>query len=329
MAQKRKQPASEGSASAGTEAACAEALYRVAALIRAAELKTLEFVNEGSFGGLWHPGLGQEGLQAGAVSTLGEQDYLFYTHRGPGGPIAKGMPLEVLFADLLARATGSSGGKGGGTPHFAWPERGVMGLGGTLGTGFVMGAGTALASKIRGDDRVTLVMFGEGTASRGPFHECALEAAIIGLPVVWLCENNGWALSAPFAAISPTAEISGRAAAYGMPGVEVDGQDPMAVQAAVAEAVDRARSGGGPSLIEAKTVRLRGHYEGDQQQYRDDLAADLEGENDPLRRLGPLLDQTRVEAIDEEVAKKVDVAFQAALDAPPASPDVIFEDVFA
>jgi TPP-dependent pyruvate/acetoin dehydrogenase alpha subunit len=304
-------------------------IYRQVVTIRFAELRIRSHVEEVGFGGFWHPGIGQEGLQVGAVAAMGPDDYLYYAHRGLGYAFAKGMALEALFGDLLGRVTGSTRGKGGGTVHFADADKHVMGQGGTLGSSFVMGAGTAAASQLLGDGRVTMVFFGDGAAGRGTWHEAALQAAVWKLPVVWVCENNGWALSARFEDQSPTDHIADRASAYGMPGVVVDGQDAMAVLDVTSEAVERARRGEGPTLIEAKTLRIRGHYEGDRQPYRSDQVKGDEIPNDPVHRLGEGVPGDVRHVIDAESKRVVDEAFEAALAAPRADSSVIFEDVWA
>lgn len=304
-------------------------IYRTVVTIRFAELRIRQHVETEGFGGFWHPGIGQEGLQAGAIAAMRPDDYLYYAHRGLGYAYAKGMDLEPLFGDLLGRATGSTRGKGGGTVHFASREHGVLGQGGTLGSNFVLGAGTALASQMLGDGRVTVVFFGDGASGRGTWHEAALQASVWKLPVVWVCENNGWALSARFEEQSPTPHVADRASAYGMPGVIVDGQDAMAVMDVTAEAIDRARRGEGPTLIEAKTLRIRGHYEGDRQPYRADQVKDDEIPNDPVHRLGESIDDEQRRAIDAEARERVEYAFDAALAAPRADTSVIYEDVWA
>lgn len=304
-------------------------VYRKVVTIRFAELRIRDHVEKEGFGGFWHPGIGQEGLQVGAVSAMQDDDYLYYAHRGLGYAFAKGMQLEALFGDLLGRASGSTRGKGGGTVHFADASRHVLGQGGTLGSSFVMGAGTAAASQLLGDGRVTVVFFGDGASGRGTWHEAALQASVWKLPVVWICENNGWALSARFTEQSPTEHVADRAPAYGMPGVIVDGQDAMAVHDATVEAIDRARRGEGPTLIEAKTLRIRGHYEGDRQPYRDDPVLGDEIPNDPVHRLGESIPDDVRRGIDAEARTQVEQAFDAALAAPRADRSVIFEDVWA
>lgn len=304
-------------------------IYRKVVTIRFAELRIRSHVEKEGFRGFWHPGIGQEGLQAGAIAAMRADDYLYYAHRGLGYAYAKGMDLAALFGDLLGRATGSTRGKGGGTVHFADAEHHVLGQGGTLGSNFVMGAGTAASSQLLGDDRVTVVFFGDGASGRGTWHEAALQASVWKLPVVWICENNGWALSARFEDQSPTEHVADRASAYGMPGVIVDGQDAMAVLDATTEAVERARRGDGPSLIEAKTLRIRGHYEGDRQPYRDDPVIGDEVPNDPVHRLGHGIPDQERSVIDAAARQLVDDAFEAALAAPRADSSVIFEDVWA
>jgi pyruvate dehydrogenase E1 component alpha subunit len=306
----------------------ATSLYRTVAIIRATELRLQQHIAEHGFGGFWHPGLGQEGLQAGAVAALRRDDQLFYAHRGLGYALAKGMDLGALLGDLFGRTSGSTGGKGGGTVHFVDPDVGVLGQGGTLGSNFVLGAGAAISSQLLGNDRVTAVFFGDGAASRGTFHEAALQAAVWKLPVVWVCENNGWALSAPIAEQSPTEDIADRAAAYGMPGVVVDGQDALAVQRVTAEAVERARAGEGPTLIEAKTLRIRGHYEGDRQQYRTDLTDGVEIPRDPIDLLREHVPAEAADSLDDEARAYVDDVFAATLDAPRPDPSIVQQDVW-
>ena len=306
-------------------------LYREVTRIRALELLLHHHIEEHGFGGFWHPGLGQEGLQAGAVSALRREDYLFYAHRGLGYALAKGMSPVTLLADLFGKAGGSVGGKGGGTVHFVDPDLGVLGQGGTVGSSFVLGAGAGISAQMLGEDRVVAIFFGDGAAARGTFHEAALTASVWKLPLVWICENNGWAISVPIAEQSPTEDIADRAAAYGVPGVVVDGQDPLAVRAATAEAVARARAGEGPTLIEAKTLRVRGHYEGDKQSYREDLGDGLEVPRDPLKLLreGGSVPAAEADRLDEEAREEAEAALAEVLAMPGPDPDVITEGVWA
>ena len=304
------------------------ALYRNVTRIRALELLLNRYIEKEGFGGFWHPGLGQEGVQAGAVAALREDDYLFYAHRGLGYALAKGMSPVTLLADLFGKRGGSVGGKGGGTVHFVDPSRGVLGQGGTVGSSFVLGAGAGVSSQLLGDDRVTAIFFGDGSSARGTWHEAALTASVWKLPLVWICENNGWAISVPIAEQSPTEDIADRAAAYGVPGVVVDGQDAVAVQEATAEAVARARAGEGPTLIEAKTLRVRGHFEGDKQAYREDVVDGLEVPRDPLDILRQRLPAAETERLDEEARAEAEAALEEVLAMPGGDEETVTEGVW-
>jgi TPP-dependent pyruvate/acetoin dehydrogenase alpha subunit len=305
------------------------AIYRDISRIRAAELFLRKYIEEHGFGGFWHPGIGQEGLQVGAVHALRSDDYLFQAHRGLGYAVAKGLSFERIFADLLGRVTGTVGGKGGGTVHFVDPTIGLLGQGGTVGSNFALGVGAAMSAQLRGEDRVAAVFFGEGAAARGTLYEAALEAGVWRLPVIFICENNDWAISAQFDKHSPTKNVADRAAAFGFPGIVVDGQDALAVHQVVVEALDRARRGEGPTLVEAKTLRIRGHYEGDRQRYRDgDVDVDEHRSRDPLNVVREGIASEEYEPIDAAAQEEVAEAFARALAAAESGPEVAFKDVW-
>jgi acetoin:2,6-dichlorophenolindophenol oxidoreductase subunit alpha len=305
-------------------------IFRSMARIRAIEEKLLAVIETEGFDGLWHPGIGHEGLQVGAVAALRKDDYLFISHRGLGSSVAKGLTLDAIFGDLLGRVTGSTRGKGAGTPHFNDPSIGLYGEGATLGSCFPLAAGAGVSIQLLKQDRVAMAFFGDGASARGTFHEAAIEASVWKLPVVYVCENNGWAISASHAAHSPTEFIADRAAAYGFPGVTVDGQDPMAVYQAAQEAVERARSGAGPSLIECLTLRWRGHWEGDSQRYRpsDNSEFDSRRARDPLEAIRERIPDERATAIEEEERAAVEAAYQRALAAPEPGLEVALSHVW-
>jgi acetoin:2,6-dichlorophenolindophenol oxidoreductase subunit alpha len=303
-------------------------LYREVSRIRALELLLNRHIEEHGFGGFWHPGLGQEAIQAGAVSALRRDDYLFYAHRGLGYALAKGMSPVTLLADLFGRSGGSVGGKGGGTVHFVDPELGVLGQGGTVGSSFVLGAGAGISAQMLGTDQVVAIFFGDGAAARGTWHEAALTASVWKLPLVWICENNGWAISVPIAEQSPTENIADRAAAYGVPGVVVDGQDAVAVREATEEAVARARAGEGPTLIEAKTLRIRGHFEGDKQAYREDLVDGLDVPRDPLKILRERVPAEEADRLDAEAKAEAEAALEQVLAMPPGDESIVTDGVW-
>lgn len=304
------------------------ALYRNLARIRALELLLNRYIEKEGFGGFWHPGLGQEGVQAGAVAALREDDYLFYAHRGLGYALAKGMSPVTLLADLFGKRGGSVGGKGGGTVHFVDPARGVLGQGGTVGSSFVLGAGAGISAQMLGTDQVVAIFFGDGSSARGTWHEAALTASVWKLPLVWICENNGWAISVPIAEQSPTENIADRAAGYGVPGVIVDGQDAVAVREATAEAVARARAGEGPTLIEAKTLRVRGHFEGDKQTYREDIVDGLEVPRDPLKILRERVPAAAADRLDMEAREEAEAALQEVLAMEGGDAETVVEGVW-
>jgi TPP-dependent pyruvate/acetoin dehydrogenase alpha subunit len=291
---------------------------------------------EGRISGFFHAGRGQEGVQMGAIAAMGRDDYLLYAHLGCGYMIARGMPMEVLYADFLGMTEGSTRGIGAGIVHVAWPPLGILGQSGTLGGSFTIAVGAALSARIRERDQVTLCFFGDGTSNRGTFHEAANAASVWKLPVVWLCENNGWAVSTTFKESCAVDRIADRAAAYGMPGVVVDGQDAAAVYDATRTAIERARAGGGPTLIEALTCRFRGHYEGDSQEYRERGELDnLKKERDPvevitnrIRAALPDADK-KLEEIRVEVIAEVAAAAEKAKTGTPPQKSRIYEYVYA
>jgi TPP-dependent pyruvate/acetoin dehydrogenase alpha subunit len=249
-------------------------LYRETARGRALEDVVNKLAQERLFRGFFHPGRGQEGLQAAVCSALNADDYLLYAHRGLTYLTAKGMDPVSILGDFHGRVGGSTRGLGAGTVHCVDPAHGIMGQGGTLGSCFPLSAGLALASKTKGDGKVTAAFFGDGASARGTFLESGVTAKAWGLPVVWICENNGWAVSARTQDVQGTADIAPRAAALGFHTQVVDGQDVLAVHAAAVEAIAQARNGV-PAFIEAKTERIEGHYTGDMQPYRsrDEVAA--------------------------------------------------------
>ena len=238
----------------------------------------------------------------------------------PFCPVGKSKPGKV---------TGSTGGKGAGVPHWSDPELGIMGEGATLGSVFHVAAGAALAARLRGSGQVAIANFGDGTAARGTFHETMVQAAAWKLPLIYFCENNGLIVSMRLSEVSPTENIADYAAGYGIPGVIVDGQDADAVHRVTAEAVARARAGDGPTLIEAKVVRRRGHWEGDPQQYRKDDDADIAGYRDPLEVLAARLDAAQRADLDARAAREVQQAYESALAAPVADADIIWKDIYA
>ncbi|GAC1392850.1 MAG: pyruvate dehydrogenase (acetyl-transferring) E1 component subunit alpha [Ktedonobacteraceae bacterium] len=231
--------------------------------------------------GFIHLSIGQEAVAVGVAAALRPEDYVYVTHRGHGYVIAKGANLERVAAEIFGRTEGYCHGRGG-SMHIAAFDVGILGANGIVGAGLPQAVGAAYALQTLGLDRVVVVVFGDGAVNEGVFHESLNIASLWRLPVIFLCENNLYAEFTPTSIHSALENVSERAAAYNMPGQRVDGRDPLAVQKAVAEAGKRARTSGGPTLVECLTQRHRGHYEGDAQRYRAATELDDMKAQDPI-----------------------------------------------
>ena len=308
-------------------------LYEMMVTIKLWDQTALRLLQEGRVLAGYHSGRGQEAIPAGGVAPLRRDDYLMYAHRGFGYTIAKGMSMTAMFGDLMANTAGSTGGLGAGIPHFADPELGILGQGGTLGSCFGIATGAAFSAKYRGTDQVVVCFFGDGTANRGAFHESVNAAAAWKLPVVWICENNGYAVSVPVSD-STAGRIVDRAAGYGMPGVRINGMDVAEVYQATSEAVDRARAGEGPTLIEAMCHRFRGHYEGDPQIYRTEEETRRLHALDPITTLAARLvaeglsTPEELKELERSVQQSVDDAVDEAASAPMPGPERLYEGLY-
>jgi TPP-dependent pyruvate/acetoin dehydrogenase alpha subunit len=302
-------------------------LYGTMARIRAFEERVAKHFRDGDIHGFVHVSIGQEAVAAGACGALERDDLITTTHRGHGHCIAKGADPERMFAELFGRATGLCGGKGG-SMHIADPELGILGANGIVGAGIPLATGGGFAARVRGDGRVAVAFFGEGAVHCGAFHEGVTLAVAWGLPVIFVCENNGYAEFTRSDAWGGPPLIA-RAQSYGLSAVSVAGDDPVAVQGAVAEGVANARRGDGPYFVEARAVRFAGHYEGDPQQYRSEEEFAEREQHDPLRlsrdRLGAELADELRRAAEEEM----DGAVSAALDAPYPDSGTVTDDVYA
>jgi len=275
---------------------------------------------------------GQEAVSVGACAALEDADFVFTTHRGQAPQIAMGLDPKRIMAELYCRRTGYNKGK---SYHVTDVSRGVIGMGGIVAAQVPVAGGMALAHKMKGNDRVSLCFFGDGASNEGAVHETANLAAIWNLPLIMLCENNGYCISLPVDKQINTAHISDRAAGYGMVGGCVDGNDPVAVCEAVSEAVKRARSGKGPSFIEAITPRLAGHLVHDPQRYRPKEDIEAAREQCPIKGFGKRLQSQGLITADDisemevEVARVVGAAVQFARESPPPKPEEAFEDLWA
>ena len=318
-----------------TPAADQVQLFRTMLRIRLFEETVGDLFTAARLHGAVHLCLGQEAVAAGACAALQRADYITSTHRGHGHCIAKGGRLDLMMAELFGKATGYCKGKGG-SMHIADLDVGILGANGIVGGGIPIAVGAALACKTLGNGRVVLCFFSDGASNQGSFHEAANLAAVLKLPVVLLCENNQWAVSTPVSRAMAISNVADRASAYGMPGDTVDGNDPLDVHRAVSAAVQRARSGGGPSLVEAKTYRWEGHYRGDPQVYRSREEVDLwRTTRDPVAlfqarlEADGLLQVGQAQAIRQEVGAELEAAVRFAESSPDPSPDELYADLMS
>jgi pyruvate dehydrogenase E1 component alpha subunit len=320
--------------SANVTAEEAERLYRSMCEIRAFETTASERYKTGELPGFIHVSLGQEACAAGACGALGEGDLITSTHRGHGHCLAKGADPRRMMAELFARADGTGKGRGG-SMHIADVGVGVLGANGIVGQSLGLGAGAALSLQVRGLPNCVVAFFGEGASGTGIAHEAMNMAAIWRLPIVFFCESNRYAELSPYSTHVSVERVADRAAAYGFPGVTVDGEDVLAVYIAVREAAERARSGGGPSLVEAKTFRWHGHYEGDPQVYKTAEERENGRSFDPLARLErradliPGLSAERLARSRDEARARIAAAVDWALARPEPPLSAILEDVVA
>ncbi len=258
-------------------------LYRTLLLIRSTEEQLARSYANSLVHGACHTYVGEEAVAVGVCAHLRPEDAVFSTHRGHGHALAKGVPPQQVMAELFGRVTGCSQGRGG-SMHLFSPEVGMMGTSGIVGPCILQATGAGYSFKLRKTDNVGVAFFGDGASNNGAFHEGINMATIWQLPVIFVCENNLYATEVPFTTVAGNPNVGDRGPAYGLPSVIVDGNDVLAVYAAAGEAVARARSGGGPTLIEAKTYRTRAHAEGMRDAgYRSQEEVDSWKARDPLK----------------------------------------------
>lgn len=309
-------------------------VYRTMVEIRSFELKLQELAKKGMLRGSIHFCIGQEAVAAGVMAALRPDDYIVSTHRGHGHAIAKGFRFDLMMAELLGKATGYCKGKGG-SMHIADLELGHLGANGIVGGGMPIAVGAALGVKHLGQDRVSVALFGDGAMNQGTFHESLNLAALLRLPVIYVCENNQYGMTTPLAESAAETDLSRRALGYGVPSLRVDGMDARAVRAAAREAADRARSGEGPTLLVCETYRFEGHYIGDPQVYRSKEEVEAWKQKDPiLRQRAWLVEQgialeADLDRIQSEVDQELEEAVAFALSSPDPDPAELFTDVYS
>ncbi|HEP9280167.1 TPA: thiamine pyrophosphate-dependent dehydrogenase E1 component subunit alpha [Pseudomonas aeruginosa] len=308
--------------------------YRVMRTIRAFEERLhVEFAT-GEIPGFVHLYAGEEASAAGVMAHLRDDDCIASTHRGHGHCIAKGVDVHGMMAEIYGKKTGVCQGKGG-SMHIADLEKGMLGANGIVGAGAPLAAGAALAAKLKGSDAVAVAFFGDGGSNEGAVFEAMNLAAVWNLPCLFVAENNGYAEATAANWSVACDHIADRAAGFGMPGVTVDGFDFFAVHEAAGAAIERARAGEGPSLIEVKLTRYYGHFEGDAQTYRDpDEVKHYRETRDCLKQFrerachAGLLSASDLDAIDAEVEARIEDAVQRAKNDPKPEPDDLLRDVY-
>ena len=308
-------------------------MYEQMRLIRVFEERVAEEFAAGHIPGFVHLYAGEEAVAVGVCSNLRDDDYITSTHRGHGHCIAKGVDVNQMMAELFGRATGMCKGKGG-SMHIADLDLGMLGANGIVGGGPPLACGAALKAKVLGTDQVAVTFFGDGASSQGSVHEAMNLASIRKLPVIFICENNGYGEATPAEYAVSIKDLADRANSYSMPGVVVDGQDVIAVAEAAAEAIRRARAGQGPSLLECKTYRYYGHFQGDNLRYRTEDEAAYYKSRDCLDQLRGILVGQKVataadlDAMDRQVQSRIDEAVKFAEASPLPDPDQVFTDVY-
>ena len=309
-------------------------LYTTMATIRNFEERGIPETGQRAMSGSVHSSAGQEAVPTGVCAQLSDEDYIGSTHRGHGHCIAKGVDPKRMMAELFGRSTGTNKGKGG-SMHIADMSKGMLGTNGVVGASIPLAVGAGLTSKLKDLKRVAVAFFGDGAANQGVLHESMNLASVWKLPVIFCCENNGYAQSTPVEYALSTANVSDRAAGYDMPGITVDGMDVFAVYDAAGQAVERARNGEGPTLLECRTYRFYGHTVFDNPlTYRTKEEEDHWRARDPLKlfreNVLPLGDITleELDQIDQEAADLMEEAIKLADAGPLPETDKIYEDVY-
>jgi TPP-dependent pyruvate/acetoin dehydrogenase alpha subunit len=295
-------------------------LYETMQRIRSFELAVIELFARGKIPGFLHTYVGEEAIAAGVCANLRPDDKIISTHRGHGHLIAKGGRLDLMMAELFGKQTGYCKGKGG-SMHIAEPDLGMLGANAIVGAGTAIINGAALTAQYLGKDEVAVAFFGDGASNTGAFHEAMNMAAVWNLPTIFVCENNGYAESTPQTYHQKITDVAVRAVAYGVPSNMVDGNDAGAVYQAAKEAVARARAGEGPTLIEAKTYRIRGHYEGDPEIYRTKEEVESWKEKCPVKHWRTvLLDRGILAKTIDDIEARIDLELKEAVSFAEESP---------
>jgi TPP-dependent pyruvate/acetoin dehydrogenase alpha subunit len=308
-------------------------VYETMVKIRTFEDRVAKLFAEGELPGFVHLYAGEEAIAAGLCAHLTDRDYITSTHRGHGHCIAKGVDIRAMMAEVYGKATGACKGKGG-SMHIADVDKGMLGANGIVGAGGPLACGSGLMAKTLGSDQVTVCFFGDGAAEQGTMHESMNLACCWVLPVVFVCENNGFAETTPCVYHCSAKNISDRGVAYDMPGVTVDGTDFFAVYEAAEEAIGRARRGEGPSLVECRGFRYYGHFEGDAMLYLTEEEKERNRARDPIENFKKralergLLTETALTEVDTKVAGIIQEAVEFAKASAWPAPEEVLTDVY-
>jgi pyruvate dehydrogenase E1 component alpha subunit len=296
-------------------------------LIRAFEEKAEALFQQKLIPGFVHLSIGQEASTTGSCAALRPDDYIISTHRGHAHILAKGGDPKFMFAELFGKAAGYCKGKGG-SMHIADFSKGILGANGVVGGGFPIMVGAGLSIKMRKSDQVGMVFFGDGASNRGTFHEACNMAAVFKLPLIFVCENNGYASTSPAEKMVAGGSVANRAKAYGIPGYITDGSNVLEVTEVVREAVAFARGGNGPAIVENETYRYKGHFEGDRQKYRtQDEIHNYKKDRDPILQFERvlkdegILSEDMAERIRMEIVNLIEEAVKFGMDAPLPAPE--------
>ncbi len=307
---------------------------RLMLTIRLFDERALALYRAGEMRGTTHPYIGMEAVGVGVTLALRPDDWVTSTHRGHGHTIAKGGDPKKMMAELLGRATGYSGGKGG-SMHIADMDKHMLGANGIVGGGMGLATGAALTAKLQKTGAVAICFFGDGALEQGILHETTNMAAIWKLPVVFVCENNQYAMSARSDWSVAGGDPAKRAAGYGIPGVTVDGMDLFAVNAAASELVERARQGDGPAYLVCTTYRFHGHHAGDPLNYREKEEVERWRLRDPIERVkqatvaSGAMRAEEIEALERQIEQQIEEAVQFAKNSPNPTPDQLMTDIYA
>ncbi len=301
-------------------------------LIRAFDLRVIELFNQKLIRGSAHPYIGMEASAVGVCSALGPDDYITSTHRGHGHCLARGLDPSRMLAEILGRECGYCRGKGG-SMHITAMDHGMLGADGIVGGSHAISVGAAYGSRLLGRESVVACFFGDGASSEGSLHEACNLAAVLNAPVVFVCENNQWALSTPVETQNTIKDVAVRAAGYGFPGVIADGNDVIAVHEAAVEAVARARADGGPTLLEVKTYRMTPHSAFSTGQTSTDEELAYWRTKDPIDRLVKVMlelgaEQSRLDELKAKVDEEIERATAYAVEAAPPDGSEATEDVY-